>query len=194
LIQRINTETDAKEKAKLEAQFKAECDLYDSINPDSMPMDISSVYADIVRAVAPIAHEAGIVVADEIAFPSDLTQGKWVEIHRQIVLCKRMAATWLSKSRKFAVDRWGIDFVTESEVQMELALGFEHKEIERAEPSIERVLPMLCHSACKWASVAAPMVNQWDREHAAQALEALRPVADVIEALRAVADTGPGPE
>ena len=187
LLAKINAETDPIEKAKMEAQFKAECDLYDQIHPDSMPMDIAGVYSEIVSTVAPIASQAGVEIALNGVFEADMKRDKWQVIHRQIIQCKRMAATWLSKSRKFAVERWGIDFVTESEVQMELALGIEHKQAERQEPSVEALTTSVRKVALAWCGVIDQRIDTLGCNDALKMLGELKPMVETIHRLEAMA-------
>lgn len=185
LIQRINSETDPKEKARLEAKFHAECAAYDQLNPDSMPMDISAVYADIVHCIAPIAVEAGVIIAPDIHFPSEITRERWSDIHRQIIACRKSASHWLSKSRKFATDRWGEEFVTRSEEQMELALGIEHKEA-KPDINIDAMTMNVCRSVTKWCKVAMEW-DGWDKDKAKHVLESLQPAEAMIVRLRKIA-------
>lgn len=185
LISRINSEVDPKEKAKLEAQFRAECRAYDAINPDSMPLDISSVYAEIVETLAPIASEGGVIIAPDIHFPDEITKDRWQDIHRQIIACRRSAARWLAKSRKFATDKWGESYVDQAEQQMELALGIEHKESERHEPDVEAMTASVCRAVTKWGKVIESA--RWDKDKARAVLESLRPAVEIIKGLEAMA-------
>ena len=66
-----------------------------------------------------------IIRPDGLAIPDETTQEQWEALHRHILLAKRAAGKWLSQSRSWASDRWGIDYVAETEAQMELALGIE---------------------------------------------------------------------
>ena len=72
--------------------------------------------------------DPNIITPEGLAIPDGTTQEGWTDLHRTILTCKRAAGKWLSQSRKWATERWGIDYVAETEVQLELALGIETKE------------------------------------------------------------------
>ncbi len=63
-----------------------------------------------------------------LTIPEEITQAQWSDLHRSIMLAKKSAGKWLSESRKFGTEHYGLDFVAETEVQMELSLGIENKE------------------------------------------------------------------
>jgi len=65
-----------------------------------------------------------------LTIPQDITQEQWTELHRAIILAKKASGKWLSQSRKFGTDNYGLDYVAETEVQAEFDFGyknFEHK-------------------------------------------------------------------
>lgn len=173
LARDIDECTDPTRKAELESAFKAECATYDQINCDEEKR-IVDTYREFMTVSA----------GGEL--PEEIDRTTWVEFHRKLIQCKRMAATWLSKSRKFAADRWGVDFVVESETQMELALGIEHHPPTEHRPTAQEMLPAVARTAAKWATLAMRESSVWSRHQAAATLEALRPMADMIERLRAI--------
>jgi hypothetical protein len=122
LLAEIRECTNTKEKEILEAKFNAECATYDALHPDSLPIDAKKLCEDFTASLRPIiGADFGLSISE------NATQHEWVAMHHQLLQCKRHAAQWLSKSRKFASDKWGVDFVAESEAQLELELGIERK-------------------------------------------------------------------
>ena len=122
LLAEIRECTNPEEKKRLESRFSDECATYDALHPDSLPINAKQICEDFTASLRPIVGaDFGLSISD------NATQDEWVAMHHQLLQCKRHASQWLSKSRKFASDKWGIDFVAESEAQLELQLGIEHK-------------------------------------------------------------------
>jgi len=124
-----------------------------------------------------------------ISIPDETTQEQWTEIHRTILTAKRAAGKWVSQSRKWASERWGVDFVAETEVQLELALGIESKDKpanlnppdkSRAIVTIEGI----SQSFAMWHRKMADDVEQWDRERCEKALALVEPLAEFAARLR----------
>jgi hypothetical protein len=61
----------------------------------------------------------------QLVIPDDATPEQWADIHGSIMLAKRMAGKWLKASREYGEKHFGLDFVAETEVQMEFTLGIE---------------------------------------------------------------------
>ena len=176
LLAEIREETCPIRKQELEDAFKAHCEAYDAINPESLPADPKPLYSEII----------GVIPVD-IDLTEGMTQEGWTEIHQRILACKRHAGKWASKSRKFATNKWGIDFVAESEAQMELALGIEAK--TGPEPCDEH----------KEAAAANGLVRAyergygkdadlagWDAARAGRVLELMGPIEGFLVRLRGI--------
>lgn len=134
---------------------------------------------------------------DGLEIPDETTQEQWQGIHRDILMCRRAAGKWLSQSRKWATDKWGIDYVAESEVQLEMALGIEAKpapanlnapDKSRGIVTIEGI----AQSFDLWHRKVAPEIAGWGRDKLERALELLDPIARQAEALRAILRGGGG--
>jgi hypothetical protein len=124
-----------------------------------------------------------------ISIPDETTQEQWTEIHRTILTAKRAAGKWVSQSRKWASERWGVDFVAETEVQLELALGIESKDKpanlnppdkSRAIVTIEGI----SQSFAMWHRKMADDVERWDEGRCRKALELVEPLAEFAARLR----------
>ena len=134
---------------------------------------------------------------DGLEIPEDTTQEQWQGIHRDILMCRRAAGKWLSQSRKWATDKWGIDYVAESEVQLEMALGIEAKpapanlnapDKSRGIVTIEGI----AQSFRLWSRKVEPEIDSWDDGMIRRALDLLEPIARQAEALRAKLSGGGG--
>lgn len=134
---------------------------------------------------------------DGLTIPDETSQEQWQEIHRSILLCRRAAGKWLSQSRKWATERWGIDYVAETEVQLELALGIEAKD-PAASPNPQDksrgivTIEGIAQSFELWHRKVAPEIAGWGRDKIERALELLDPIARQAEALRAILSGGGG--
>lgn len=189
LLAQIREETDPAEKQRLEIQFKDECDAFDAINPNSMPVDIGQIYREIVTTIAPIANQTAEIIPADFEMPETVSREQWLAIHRQIILCRRSVSNWLSKSRKFASDRWGIDFVTDAEVQMEMDLGIEQRDKPKSLSDGHREIAAVesfSQSFGKWLVKVGDGIDEWDRDKAVKVLAMVEPVAAFVEKLRVI--------
>ena len=176
LLAEIREETCPIRKQELEEAFKAHCDAYDAINPESLEADPQAVYAEIVGVIP-----MGIDLSDSI------TQEGWAEIHQRILACKRHAGKWASKSRKFAANKWGIDFVAESEAQMELALGIEGKaEPEQCDEPREVLAANGLVRAYERGYGKDTNLAGWDTARAGRVLELMGPIEGFLVRLRGI--------
>jgi hypothetical protein len=133
--------------------------------------------------------DSNIITPDGLAIPDSTTQEAWTDLHRAILTCKRAAGKWLSQSRKWATDRWGIDYVAETEVQLELALGIETKDkpapLNPADKSKAIVtIEGISQSFALWHRKMAGEVETWDRDRLKRALELLEPMEAQAKAIR----------
>jgi hypothetical protein len=131
-----------------------------------------------------------LMTAQGLTIPEETTQDQWVEIHRTIITAKRAAGKWLSESRKWATGKWGIDFVAETEVQLELALGIEAKEKPPAinPPDKSRAIVTIegiAQSFSLWHRKMEGEVRDWDRPRCEAALRLIEPIARLADELRA---------
>jgi hypothetical protein len=126
LLAEIRECADPVRKAELEAAFEAQRQAYDAIAPEPK---IQDTYQAVIEAIMPGANAE---------FSDDVTKPEWSSFHARLVKVKRHAGEWLSKSRKWASERWGIDYVTEAEVQMELDLGIQR--IEKPHDDTPRIM------------------------------------------------------
>ena len=176
LLAEIREETCPIRKQELEDAFKAHCEAYDAINPESLPADPKPLYSEII----------GVIPVD-IDLTEGMTQEGWTEIHQRILACKRHAGKWASKSRKFAANKWGIDFVAESEAQMELALGIEAKTGPEPcdEPREVVAANGLVRAYERGYGKDADLAG-WDAARAGRVLELMGPIEGFLVRLRGI--------
>jgi hypothetical protein len=134
--------------------------------------------------------DPNIITPDGLAIPDDTTQDTWTDLHRSIIQCKRAAGKWLSQSRKWATERWGIDYVAETEVQLELALGIECKDKPAALNPADKskaivTIEGISQSFSLWHRKMAGEVETWEADRLSRALELLEPMEQQAQAIRA---------
>jgi hypothetical protein len=137
------------------------------------------------------------MTADGLTIPEDTNQQQWQEMHRSILLCKRAAGKWLSQSRRWATDKWGVDYVAETEVQLELGLGIESKESKPSPNSQDKsrgivTIEGIAQSYKLWARKVEDEIEGWDTSRIKRALELIEPIARHAETLRARLKQGGG--
>ena len=116
-----------------------------------------------------------------ITIPPETTQDQWADIHRNLLLAKNSSAKWLTQSRKFAAERWGLDYVAETEVQLELGLGLPQPEkpapLNPADKSKAIVtIEGINQSFILWQRKMSDEVEQWEPDRLKRALDLLEPM------------------
>lgn len=183
LAEKIRVEADPIIKKRLQAEYSAQSKVLEDFTTDTTSQKLGAAIVEIVTTFSPII-DPHPDAEEGIRMPETMSREQWKEVHSRILQCKRAAAGWLSKSRRFASDRWGVDFVEKCEAQMELALGIEHNEANE--------LPQTDH--LKIASAIAKRIERWGDVDVATMddckrkaiLETLRPVVILIERLQCV--------
>ena len=117
----------------------------------------------------------------ELTIPQDATRDQWATIHRQVVICKRASARWIKQSREFAAAKWGVDFVAETEVQIELALGLpvaeEKQSINPGDKSARIVtIEGISQSFSMWSRKVDADLPTWDKDQLTRALALVEPI------------------
>jgi hypothetical protein len=120
----------------------------------------------------------------------EATQHDWLGIHAKLIHAKRYTAAWLKQSREFATEQWGIEFVADAEVQMEMNLGIEVKDRpatlnpqdkSRALVNIEGIH----QSFMLWERKMHDEIFKWDAAKLKRALELLEPMEKQAQEIRA---------
>jgi len=120
--------------------------------------------------------------ANALHIPPDISPPAWAEMHRTILLCRASSRLWLRKSRAFAAEKWGAEFVAEQEIQMEMDLGLPEpkdkpqplnpEDKSRAIVTIEGI----SQSFALWQRKMAPEIERWDRVRLIKALALIEPI------------------
>lgn len=128
---------------------------------------------------------------DKVQIPADATQEQWAEIHRTVMLCRKASKAWLKQSREFATQKWGVDFVAETEIQMELALGIEPpKERPNLNPNDKSTAIVTIEGISQkfilWQRKMDEIIPTWDKPRIEKALSLLEPIEREAARLRAM--------
>lgn len=125
----------------------------------------------------------------DLVIPDDTTQETWTPNHCKLLLAKRFLSKWIKSSREFGIKHFGLDYVAETEVQMEFQLGIEVKDKEndlnpkdksRAIVTIEGIT----QSFKLWQRKIQDDIPKWDKERLERALNMLEPMEKQASEIR----------
>ena len=119
----------------------------------------------------------------------DIKQEDWAAQHRRIMLAKRYASKWLKVSRDHGIKHYGIEFVAETEVQMEFSLG------DHTQDKIESINPKdkskaivtiegLSGGFTLWYRKMEDEIKSWDDDRSQRLLKLLLPMERLASELR----------
>ena len=119
----------------------------------------------------------------------EATQDDWLTIHSRLIHAKRYAAAWLKRSREFATDQWGIEFVADAEVQMEMNLGIEAKDKPATLNPPDKTKAIINiegihQSFVLWERKMHDEIETWGNDKLTRALELLEPMERRAKAIR----------
>jgi hypothetical protein len=124
----------------------------------------------------------------QLVIPDDTTAEQWADIHGSIMLAKRMAGKWIKASREYGEKHFGLDFVAETEVQMEFTLGIEvnDKESSNAKDKSKAIVTIegITQSFKLWQRKIKDDIDNWDKERLGRALILLEPIEAQAKAIR----------
>jgi hypothetical protein len=127
---------------------------------------------------------------DALHIPPDITEEGWAEMHRTILLCRASSRLWLRQSREFATNRWGVEYVADAEIQMELALGLPEPKPKKPDLNPEDksssivTIEGISQSFALWQRKMAPEIERWDRERLTKALQLVEPIEAQAKRIR----------
>ena len=142
--------------------------------------------------------ESATFKADALHIPHDITEDAWASMHRTILLCRASSRLWLRESRAYASARWGVEWVADAELQMELDLGLPEPK-EKPQPlnpddksrgivTIEGI----SQSFALWQRKMAPEIERWDRDRLTKALALVEPIEAQAKRIRELLEAGGG--
>ena len=116
-----------------------------------------------------------------LVIPDDTTAEQWADIHGSIMLAKRMAGKWIKMSREYGEKHFGLDFVAETEVQMEFTLGIETKDKDQGSNAPDKskaivTIEGITQSFKLWQRKIADDFDRWDKDRLTRALTMLEPM------------------
>jgi hypothetical protein len=116
-----------------------------------------------------------------VTIPTSATKEEWFDIHRQILLCKKASSAWIKQSRDYATGKWGVEFVADSEVQIELDLGLTlQDEPPRVNPDDKSIglvtIEGISQRFSMWSRKVDSEIRTWDKAQLTRALDLLAPI------------------
>lgn len=121
----------------------------------------------------------------------NLSKDEWFSIHAKCVAAKHLGSKLVKYSRERATSEWGVAFVADSEVQIEMDLGVDFPEekpaLNPADKSTGIVTIEATHASfLAWDRKMADEVQTWDTIKLRRALELLEPMEKKAIELRAL--------
>jgi len=125
----------------------------------------------------------------QLVIPDNATPEQWADIHGSIMLAKRMAGKWLKASREYGEKNFGLDFVAETEVQMEFTLGIEVNDKDESSNAKDKskaivTIEGITQSFKLWQRKIKDDIENWDKERLGRALSLLEPIEAQARAIR----------
>jgi hypothetical protein len=125
----------------------------------------------------------------QLVIPDNATPEQWADIHGSIMLAKRMAGKWLKASREYGEKNFGLDFVAETEVQMEFTLGIEVNDKDESSNAKDKskaivTIEGITQSFKLWQRKIKDDIDNWDKERLGRALSLLEPIEAQAKAIR----------
>ncbi len=127
-----------------------------------------------------VTHHA----AGKLTWREGTSKEEWYELHLKFMPRKRGFTAWRRASEKYACERWGVEFVADAEVQMEIAMGIPvHLPKPRLNPadksrsflSIEGISARFM----LWHRKMVAEIDTWDASRLDRAIQLLEPQAQV---------------
>jgi hypothetical protein len=117
-----------------------------------------------------------------IEYKDGTDQLAWVTAHRKLTYMRKQCAKWHKASRDYGVAAYGLDFVAESEAQMELDLGIESKErppgLNPPDKSKAIVTIEGIHTSfMMWLRKMNPYIETWELDKLERGIELTKPMA-----------------
>jgi hypothetical protein len=129
-------------------------------------------------------------IVSDLSNPN-LSKDDWFSIHAKCVAAKHLGSKLVKLSRERATTEWGVDFVADSEIQIEMDLGVdfpdERPALNPADKSTGIVTIEATHASfLAWDRKMSSEVQTWDAIKLRRALELLEPMEKKAMELRAL--------
>ena len=124
-----------------------------------------------------------------VTIPESSTKAEWMDIHKSILLCKRASSRWLKQSRDFGTRQWGVEFVADSEVQIEMDLGLALPEEQPTINAKDKSTAFVTMEGISmrfelWHRKVCGDIKYWDQAQIRKALLLMEPIEKKAAELR----------
>jgi hypothetical protein len=108
----------------------------------------------------------------------------WINFHRDMMRVRKHSKSWFKQSREYGIEQYGIEFVAESEVQLELSLGIEPKDQPpRLNPDDKTkaivTIEGISQKFTLWGRRMEPEIETWEKDRLTKLRELLRPMIEL---------------
>lgn len=134
--------------------------------------------------------QTAIINQKDLVIPDETTKEQWADIHCSIILAKRMASKWIKVSREYGEKHFGLDYVAETEVQIEFNLGLETKDKEPSSNAQDKskaivTIEGITQSFKLWQRKVSDEIETWDKDRLSRALSLIEPIETQAREIRA---------
>jgi hypothetical protein len=145
------------------------------------------------RGIVPKEIEK-FVSKEGLMIPIDTKKIDWVVIHEAVLLAKNLGINlrnkWINQSRIFGSEKYGLDFLAEVEVQLEMKLGYDPtKKTKGLNPSDKSQgivsIEGITQSFKLWHRKIKDEIETWEEARLDRAIELLEPMAATYAKLKA---------
>ena len=130
-----------------------------------------------------LLEQTNSFIKDIIAELDDqtITKERWFELHAKCLAAKHLGSKLARYSRDKAIGHWGMDFVADSEVQIEFDLGVKFEDekpsLNAHDKSVGIVTIEATHSSfLLWERKIADALPTWEPDSLRRVLELLEPM------------------
>jgi len=134
-------------------------------------------------------EEVTLAADGSIVFRDGLSNAEWYEVHRRLMHTKEHASKWLKQSREYGTNHYGLDYVAEAEVQIEMDLGFVAKDKPATLNPPDKTKAIINiegihQSFVLWERKMHDEIETWGSDKLTRALELLEPMERQARAIR----------
>lgn len=127
----------------------------------------------------------------ELKLSNDLTKDDWELIHKNVLVARYAARSWVKQSREYAENKWGAEYVAQCEQQLEMELDLPRLEVK---PSINPsdksggiiTIEGISKSFTMWDRKMVDEFKAWDNVQLNKAIALLEPVERRLQMLKSL--------
>jgi hypothetical protein len=145
------------------------------------------------RGIVPKEIEK-LLSKEGLMIPANTTKKDWVGIHNSVLLAHKIGINlrnkWIKQSRIFGAEKYGLDFLAETEVQIEIELGYDPtRKTKGMNPSDKSQgivsIEGITQSFKLWHRKIKDEIETWEEARLDRAIELLEPMAATYAKLKA---------